>query len=442
METPLSKFALLLTVILVTLCWWKTSSAEDLLTVYRLALWNDAELMIAESNYLAAIEALPLAQSRNRPQVFFNAEGRHIEADDVDTGSSSSDNTRYGLNLTQSLYNYEISGDIEIAEANTRAELALLNEARQSLALRVAQTYFSILGAEDNVDFTYAERTAIARQLEEAQKRFEVGLIAITDVVEAQASFDNSEAQVILAENILENAWQALVVLTADNSIRKLAPLGDDLKLSLPNPITVEAWVVLALNNNLELIAAQENLNAARYERDKNYRNRYPTLDFVASYESIDVDDELLGDTDRDDLTVGIELEIPLYAGGRLPAEQTQAEAQFRAAQNTTLLQSRLTVQQSRTAYLDVVSGISQVKALKQAFKSSQIARDATQAGFEVGTRTSVDVLISLRETYRTQRDYAGARYQYVLNKLRLKQAAGILVEEDIKDANNSLIKQ
>jgi outer membrane protein len=442
METPLSKFVLLLTAILVTLCWWKTSSAEDLLTVYRLALNNDAELMIAESNYLAAIEALPLAQSRNRPQVFFNAEGRHIEADDEDTGSNSSNNTLYGLNLTQSLYNYEINGDIEIAEANTRAELALLNNARQSLRLRVARTYFSILAAGDNVEFSYAERTAIARQLEEAQKRFEVGLIAITDVVEAQASFDLSEAQVILAENILENAWQALVVLTADNSIRKLAPLGDDLKLSLPNPITVEAWVVLALNNNLELIAAQENLNAARYERDKNYRNRYPTLDFVASYESIDVDDELLGDTDRDELTVGIQLEIPLYAGGRLPAEQTQAEAQFRAAQNTTLLQSRLTVQQSRTAYLDVVSGISEVNALKQANKSSQIASDATQAGFEVGTRTSVDVLISLRETYRTQRDYAGARYQYVLNKLRLKQAAGILVEEDIKDANNSLIKQ
>ena len=442
MEKPLSKFALLLTVILLTLCWWKTSSAEDLLTVYRLALKNDAELMIAESNYLAAIEALPLAESRNRPQVFFNAEGRHIEADDEDSGSSSSDNTRYGLNLTQSLYNTEFDGDIEIAEANARAELSLLNEARQSLALRVAQTYFSILAAEDNVDFTYAERTAIARQLEEAQKRFEVGLIAITDVVEAQASFDNSEAQAILAENILENAWQALAVLTADNTIRKLAPLGDDLKLSLPDPITVDAWVTLALNNNLELLAAQENLNAARYDRDKNYRNRYPTLDFVASYESIDVDDELLGDTDRDDLTVGIELEIPLYAGGRLPAERTQAEAQFRAAQNTSLLQSRLAIQQSRTAYLDVVSGISQVKALKQAFKSSQIAADATQAGFDVGTRTSVDVLISLRETYRTQRDYAGSRYEYLLNKLRLKQAAGILTEDDLKATNEFLIKQ
>ena len=442
MESRLSKFALLLTAILVTLCWWKTSSAADLLTVYRLALQNDAELMIAESNYLAAIEDLPLAQSNNRPQVFFDAEGRHTEFDASNTGTGSSDITRYGLNLRQSLYNAENDGDIEIAEANTRAALARLNNARQSLLLRVAQTYFSILAAEDNVDFTYAERTAIARQLEEAQKRFEVGLIAITDVVEAQASFDNSEAQVILAENILENALQALVVLTADNSIRNLAPLGEDLKLSLPNPITVEAWVLLALNNNLDLLAAQEDLNAARYERDKNYRNRYPTVDFITRYQSVDSDGDLLVDSQLDELSVRIELEIPLYAGGRLPAERTQAEAQFRAAQNTTLLQSRLAVQQSRTAYLDVVSGISQVKALKQAFKSSQIAADATQAGFEVGTRTSVDVLISLRETYRTQRDYAGARYQYVLNKLRLRQAAGILSEDDIKDANNSLIKQ
>jgi outer membrane protein len=442
MESPLSKFALLLTAILVTLSWWKTSSAEDLLTIYGLALQNDAELMIAESNYLAAIQALPLAQSGNRPQIFFNADGRVTESDNSVTGSNSSDNIGYSLNLAQSLYNTSNDGDISIAEANARAELARLKAARQSLVLRVAETYFSILAAGDNVEFAYAERTAIARQLEEAQKRFEVGLIAITDVVEAQASFDNSEAQVILAENILENAWQALVVLTANNSIRELVPLGDDIKLSLPNPITVEAWVLLALNNNLDLLAAQESLNAARFERDKNNRNRYPTVDFIARYEGNDSNNDLLGDSNQDDLTVGIELEIPLYAGGRIPAERAQAESRFRAAQNTSLLQNRLAAQQSRTAYLDVVSGISQVKALQQAFKSTNIALEATQAGFEVGTRTSVDVLISLRETYRTQRDYAGARYNYVLNKLRLKQAAGILSEDDLKEANDSLIKK
>jgi len=438
----LSKLALLFTVLLVTLSCWQSSSAEDLKEVYRLAFENDAELMIAESNYLAAIQALPLAQSGNRPQVFFNADGRITESDSSNTGNNGSNNIGYSVNLTQSLYNTVTDGDINIAEANTRAELARLQAARQSLILRVSETYFSILAAGDNAEFAYAERNAIARQLEEAQKRFEVGLIAITDVHEAQASFDNAEAQVILAENILENSFQALIVLTADTSIRDLAPLGEDLKLSLPNPITVQAWVLLALENNLDLRAAQESLNAARYERDKNYRNRNPTVDAFASYGGRDSNDDLLGDSQQDDLTIGIELQIPLYKGGRIPAERSQADSRFRSAQNTTLLQTRLAAQQSRTAFLDVVSGISQVKALEQAFESSRIALEATQAGFEVGTRTSVDVLISLRETYRTQRDYASARYQYVLNKLRLKQAAGILQEADLDDANNSLVKQ
>jgi len=426
-------------VLLVTVLWWQTSPAEDLATVYKLALEYDAELMIAESDYLASIQALPLAQSGRKPQVTFNAEGRVRESDNSNTGNNSSDTIGYSLNLTQSLYDTEVQGDVKVAESNSAAALANLKATRQALILRVAESYFSILAAGDNVEFAYAERNAIARQLEQAQKRFEVGLIAITDVQEAQASFDNSEAQVILAENILENAFQSLVVLTADTSIRNLVPLGENLKLSLPNPATVQSWVLLALTNNLDLLAAQHSLDAARYERDKDTRSRYPTVDFIASYEDNDRNNDLLGDARQDDLTVGVQLEIPLYTGGRIPAERAESASRYRSAQNTVLLQNRLAAQQSRTAYLDVVSGISQVKALKQALASSNLALEATQAGFEVGTRTSVDVLISLRETYRTQRDYAGSRYQYLLNRLRLSQAAGILTEDDLIEVNNSL---
>ena len=442
MKPIFSQFRLHFCGLLFALLWAQSAVAEDLLEVYELALENDAELMIAEANYLAAIQALPLAESSELPQIFFNANGRIQESDNSETGSNSSDRLGYSVNLTQSIYDTEIDGNVSVAEANVAAELANLKAARQALVIRVAETYFSILAAEDNVEFTYAERNAIARQLEEAQKRFEVGLIAITDVHEAQASFDNAEAQVILAENILENAFQALVVLTADPSIDTLTPLGEVLELTLPDPVAVESWVSLALTNNLDLQAAQQSLRAARFERDKNNRNRYPTVDLVASYASNDDSDDLLGDSQQDDLTVGIELEIPLYTGGRLPAERLEAESRFVAAQNTVLLQTRLASQQSRTAFLDVVSGISQVNALEQAFESSNIALEATQAGFEVGTRTSVDVLISLRETYRTQRDYAAARYQYVLNKLRLKQAAGTLNADDLVDVNNSLNNQ
>ncbi len=439
MQKLSSKFALLL-----LLLWWQVAPAEDLSTVYGLALKNDAELKIAESNYLAAVQALPLASSQRKPQISFDANASKRESDNSETGDSETDVVGYSVNLTQSLYDTETAGNIKVAEANTAAELADLRAARQALIIRVAETYFSILAAEDNVEFAYAERTAIARQLEQAQKRFEVGLIAITDVQEAQARFDNAEAQAILAENVLENAFQSLVLITADSSIETLAPLGPDLLLALPNPALVESWVFLALNNNLDLLAAQQRLNAARFERDKQARSNYPTLDLVASYadRDTDTDDSFLSDAQQDDVTIGLELQIPLYTGGRITAERSQAESEFASAQNTALLQNRLAVQQSRIAFLDVVSGISQVKALQQANESSKIALEATQAGFEVGTRTSVDVLISLRETYRTQRDYARSRYDYVLNKLRLKQAAGTLTEDDLFEINLWLTQQ
>ena len=430
-----------ITTLLALLGSWAPLHAQDLLTVYELALENDAQLQIAEANYLAAIEALPQARSGRKPQVFFNADATVVESDNSRLGDDSSDSVGYGVSLSQALYDTEVRGNVLAAEASTRAELARLQSVRQAVALRVAEAYFAILAAHDNVDFAYAERTAIERQLEQAQKRFEVGLIAITDVQEAKARFDSAEAQAILAENILENAYQALVVITGDPSVRNLWRLESQLQLTLPDPADPNAWVEVAMQNNRDLIAAREDLNAARFERDKRNRRGYPTLDLVASYEDRDTDSDLLGDTQQEDLTVGIQLEIPLYTGGRISSEQAEAEAQLVSAQNNTLLQTRLASQRSRIAYLDVVSGISQVAALKQALESSNVALEATQAGFEVGTRTSVDVLVSLRETYRAQRDYASSRYEYLLNKLRLKQAAGTLDLDDLIEINSLLVR-
>ncbi|HEY5738367.1 MAG TPA: TolC family outer membrane protein [Gammaproteobacteria bacterium] len=430
-----------ITTLLALLGSWAPLHAQDLLTVYELALENDAQLQIAEANYLAAIEALPQARSGRKPQVFFNADATVVESDNSRLGDDSSDSVGYGVSLSQALYDTETRGNVLSAEASTRAELARLQSVRQAVALRVAEAYFAILAAHDNVDFAYAERTAIERQLEQAQKRFEVGLIAITDVQEAKARFDSAEAQAILAENILENAYQALVVITGDPSVRNLWRLESQLALTLPDPADANAWVEVALQNNRDLIAAREDLNAARFERDKRNRRGYPTLDLVASYEDRDTDSDLLGDTQQEDVTVGIQLEIPLYTGGRISSEQAEAEAQLVSAQNNTLLQTRLASQRSRIAYLDVVSGISQVSALEQALESSNVALEATQAGFEVGTRTSVDVLVSLRETYRAQRDYASSRYEFLLNKLRLKQAAGTLAQEDLSEINRRLIR-
>ena len=409
------------------------------MTIYGLALQQDAELLIAEDEYLAAIENVPLAESADGLQLFFNANGSLRESDNSETGSNSTDTIGYSVDLSKSLYNTDISNDISAAEATAAARFAELEATRQALILRVAETYFDILAARDNVEFAYAERRAIERQLEQAQKRFEVGLIAITDVQEAQARFDSAEAQAIQAENGLETAFQALTVITGQTSIRELTPLGDNLELTLPDPADAEQWVDLALQNNRQLLAARQNLDAARFARDKSSNNRSPSLDLTASFADSYINDDLLDDYDQKDVTVGLQLQIPLYTGGRIGAERAQADAEFRAAQNAVLLQNRLASQQTRTAYLDVLSGISQVKAFAQALESSNVALEATQAGFEVGTRTSVDVLVSLRETFRAQRDFASSRYDYLVNNIRLKQAAGILNEDDLIDMNRWL---
>jgi outer membrane protein len=436
---------ILLNLVLIALLGWsQTVPARDLVTVYKLALENDAELQIAEADYLAAIQAVPFARAGRKPQISLNADASASEVDGSDTGSSSESRTGYSLNLTQSLYDNVVAGNINAAEAASAAQLARVQAARQNLVLRVARTYFGILAAHDNVEFTNAERTAIARQLEQAEKRFEVGLIAITDVHEAQARFDTSDAQAILAKNILENAYQALVVITGEDNIRDLARLGEELKLEVPQPTGGEAWVKLALEFNRDLIAAQQNLNAARFERDKNARRGYPTLDFVARYADSDFnsDSDFRQNSDREEVTVGLELEVPLYTGGRISSEQARSESEYSSAQNAVLLQNRLATQQARTAYLDVVSGISSVKAFKQALASTKIALEATQAGFDVGTRTSVDVLIAVRETFRAQLEYAASRYEFLINSLKLRQAAGILQEDDLVEIDRWLVKK
>lgn len=420
--------------------------ALDLIEIYQLALDQDAELKIAESQFRAAAEALPLASAQQLPQINFSA---NIAAQESDSSAPSSlgrsgdsESTSYGvgINLRQVVYNAETIASVDIAEAEVAEAQSNLEASRQQLLIRVAERYFDILAAEDNVEFAIAEKNAIARQLEQAQKRFEVGLIAITDVHEAQARYDSAVAQELLAENLLENAYQALEVIITEVPSLKLDRLGEQLELEIPKPQNSDEWVELALKNNLNLISSLAALRVAKLNRDKQARGGYPTVDFNASYSDNEFDDDDLGDYDQNDLRLSLELNIPLYTGGRIGTARQQAEYQYQAARDATLLQRRLTSQQTRDAYLGVVSGISQVKALRQALSSSTTALEATEAGFEVGTRTSVDVLVSLRETYGAERDYASARYDYLLNILRLKQASGLLNVDDLIEINQWLV--
>ena len=424
----------------ILLCLFSTPLiAQNLVDIYQLAEQNDATLKIAQADFNAASESLPLATSARRPQVNFSVQQSLRETDSSRTGSNTNDDLGYTLSLTQTIYNAQTSAQVDSAEALVQQAAANLKVAEQDLVIRVASSYFAILSAQDSVKFARAEQNAIARQLEQAQKRFEVGLIAITDVHEAQALYDSSLAQFLLAENQLDNAFQALQVITAEPSSSVLAELGERLPLIIPQPADIQAWVDTSLQSNQNLAAALSASNAARYELKRQSRGHYPTVDFSASYNDSKIDDDRLGEYNQDDISLLVQLNIPLFTGGRISAARQQAASAYLSAQNTALLQNRLTSQQTRIAYLGVISGIGQVKAFKQALNSSTTALEATEAGFEVGTRTSVDVLVSLRETFRAQRDYSSSRYDYLINTLKLKQAAGLLLADDLTAINRFL---
>ncbi|MDJ0880976.1 MAG: TolC family outer membrane protein [Gammaproteobacteria bacterium] len=416
-----------------------SSQAINLVEIYAKAQQQDAELMIALSQLESSRQALPLAQSANRPQVNLSANSTFQDQGNTLTGDDEQTSVGYSLNLQQSLYNSENWAQSDAAEATVLQAEADYESAIQDLIVRVTEAYFDILSAQDNVEFTQAEKNAIGRQLEQAKKRFEVGLIAITDVKEAQASYDLSLSSEIIALNGLDNAKEALQLIIGEPLIEPLATLGEEVDLVIPEPANGEAWVEQALQNNLSLASAQAGLKAANENRKIARSGRKPTVNLNASYQDNSIDSDQNGDFDTDDLTLSIQLDYPLYTGGRTSSAIQQAEADYATAQNNLMLQKRLVAQQTNNAYLAVVSGIGQVNALNQALISTTAALEATEAGFDVGTRTSVDVLISLRETYRSRRDYASARYDYLINTLKLKQAAGVLTDQDLSNINQWL---
>jgi outer membrane protein len=410
----------------------------DLWSIYQVALEYDAEMRAAEAELRAALEARPQARSALLPQLEAGASQAHTRTEPSGFPNTSYDTTRFDLTLNQSVYdhrNYVVlrQADLGIAQAT-----AVRDSARQALILRVAEAYFGVLAAQDNLTFAEAEKEAIGRQLEQAERRFEVGLIAITDVKESQAQFDIAVAQEIAAMNQLDVAREQLAVVTGQY-YEALAALSVAMPLATPEPADMDQWVASAVDTNLTLTAQRFATEFAAEEIKRQRAGHYPTVGLQASYADID-NSGAPGDQfqflDRRDTQIALQLRVPLYTGGRTTSLTRESRERFDSAREQLALTQRLTVQQTRSAYLSVVSGASQVRALERALESTQAAAEAAEAGFEVGTRTAVDVLLALREVFRAQRDYAQARYDFVLNTLRLRQAAGTLDEQDIMAVN------
>ncbi|MCP4074659.1 MAG: TolC family outer membrane protein [Gammaproteobacteria bacterium] len=418
-----------------------SSQAMDLVQTLNLAQERDIQLMIARNQLDSIRYILPQAQSANRPQINLGANATFQDSGNTLSTNDERSIAGLSLSLSQNLYNAETFSRSNAAEANIFKAEADFKSAQQDLIIRATEAYFHILSTQDSVEFVQAEKNAIGRQLEQAKKRFEVGLIAITDVKEAQATYDFALFQVVIADNDLVNAREALQLIIGQPLNEELTPLGETVDLVIPEPASRSAWVEQAQKNNLNITSAQAGLQVANENRRIAKSGRNPTVNLVANYQANAIDSDVSGSFDTDELTLSVQLNMPLYTGGRTGAAISQAEADFAAAQNNLFLQKRLTNQQTRNAYLAVVSGIEQVRALEQAVISTKAALEATEAGFDVGTRTSVDVLNSLRETFRSKRDYASARYLYLINTLRLKQAAGLLSENDIPAINQWLSK-
>lgn len=418
-----------------------SAMAADLIGIYEMALDSDPALRVAQAQRDSVAETRPQALAPLLPQVNANAT---ISRNSRDTRVAryNYDQKTASLNVSQAILKFDQWVVLDrtkniIAQADAQVVAADLN-----LMLRVAQSYFNILAAQDNISFSKAELEAIGRQLEQANQRFKVGLIPITDVHEAQAAYDGAKAALISANNDLDNAWEALREIVADLRDKHINGLRDNIPLSSPKPASVDAWVERAMLNNPEIIASNNASESSRKNIKQQQAGHLPSLDLVAQVASLDMTPNKYGSMGNDTSSIGLQLNIPLFSGGSVTSKTRQARHDYQASVDTLEQVRRAVRREVSDAYRGIVTSISRVEALKSTVVSAESALKATMAGFEVGTRTMVEVLDVQRNLFNARRNLAQARYDYILNGLKLKNAAGSLRSDDLRLVNSLLTKR
>jgi outer membrane protein len=414
-------------------------SAADLKTVFNLASRSDPQFKAAVADYHATIEVRPQTRALLLPDLSLSSNITRTRFDPKDNSEVTyATNKTYSVQLRQTLLSLDRYHQYRQSENLVDAASAALVSAEQELIMRAATRYFAVLGAQDNLTFVNADLTAIRRTLEQANKRHEVGLSAITDVHEARARHDVAVSNRIEAGNELDDAREALQELTGQPE-QALNKLTDTIPLNSPDPESMQTWVDTALKQNPELLAAIAAAESAQRDIKVQRAGHFPTLDLTADYTRLDTNFGGVILIERDDSSVGLELRIPLFQGGVVNSRTRESRQKLVSALENQELQRRRVKRQTRDNYRGVITGISRVKALMQAVKSNKTALEAATIGYEVGTRTTVDVLDAQRELLKSRRDHARARYDYLLDTLRLKQSAGILVAQDIGQLNELL---
>jgi len=414
--------------------------ADNLLDIYHLAQQKDPQLLEAKAVRDKAFEAINEAEAAQLPQINLGANLGYQKTNSSDYGTAGSAGANLGL--SQSLYRRSnwINSDIS-AKAATQADVAY-NAEQQNLMVRSAQAYFAVLSAQDTLEFAKANLQALQRQLDETQQRYEVGMTAITDVHEAKAAADLAEANVIEAENALSNSYEGLRQLTGAEH-KFLDILNTERFATSPLELDADSWMKLAEDSNLSLHSQRIAKEIAKQQIELAQTGHEPTLDLSASLSSAYTDYKNSGPSYNDGTlntgAVGLQFNLPLYQGGAVDSRVKQAQYSYVAASEALEKTFRDVQATLNRNYNDVNGSIGTVRAYQQSVISAESALTATRAGYEVGTRTVVDLLDATRNLYSAKQQLSTARYNYILNRLAIKQTAGTLSEEDLLGVNQGL---
>lgn len=414
-----------------------TAQAMSLAQALDFSLGHDAEFLAAQKALIASEERLRQSRARLGPSLSAEFDARRVDTELVHLRTDLTlDQKSYAVALRQPLFNLSLTRGLTQSEQRLEASRAVLTQARQDAVLRLVSAYFDILVAQDSLATVRAEKTAIAEQLAQAQRSFEVGTATITDQQEARARFDLAAAREISAQNQLNIARSALSLLTRQPTPETLSGVGSGFRIPAPQPQNLETWVEAARAQNPGVVRARLLAEAARTEIGRRRGGDLPSLTLSASHSGSWEATTPADETRRN--VVGVTLTIPLL-GGSVPAEVREAvalseEEAFRA-QGILLAAEQAT----RSAYLSVMAGLAQVRALEAAEQSSQLALASNKLGYEVGVRINIDVLNAQQQVFAAQRDLSKARYDTLLASLRLKAATGSLSTEDIRAISKTI---
>jgi len=422
---------------------------QSLLDTYQQALSHDATLASALSANQSAQELIEQGKALYRPNVNFSAgvnatqaDVRYLNSGPSPFGFSGKTNYEgynYGINATQPIFRKQNLVQMDQAKTQVSQADKQLALSQQQLIVRTTQTYFEVLIAQDKIDLINAQKTAILTQLDQAKANFDVGTSTITDVNEAQARYDLIVAQEIAAINEYQVARYSIQAITGEVP-NNLATVKADIKTHNLEQ-NMDKWLEVATQNNLNIQIQQDAVKFSEQEIDRAKAGHLPTLDAVASYNDTYSNGSSYGfGSDLKNGTIGLQLQIPLYQGGATSSRVRQAVLNKQKAQDDVDIARRQAALETQRAYLNLTTSIAQVKAYEQALISSQSQLDSTKLGYEVGVRTSVDVLNAQQQFFSAKRDLLQSRYNYLVNIIRLKAASGVVAEVDLADINQQLV--